>query len=243
MVYSLRQRRRAVELMDESGVNEQSLRTSLGFIRRVNRWLGYSRSTLGHLDKFSRSWRPGETIVIADFATGSGDIPRDILDWAAARHFHVRIIGFDLHATTARLARELARSRQAIVRADARRTPLADGGVDYAMCTMFLHHLSDDDAVAVLREMNRVARRGIILADLLRHYRAVGWARLLTLAAGPMVKHDAVVSVEQSFTRPEILKLAEKAGLDYVEYHRHFAHRFVLCGEKGSRAVLAGRWG
>ena len=60
---------------------------------------------------------------------------------------------------------------------------------------MFLHHLDDDAAAAVLREMDRVARRGIVAADLLRHRRAYAWVTLFTLLSGPMVKHDARASV------------------------------------------------
>ena len=80
--------------------------------------------------------------------------------------------------------------------------------------------------------MNRVARRGIIAADLLRRRRAYAWITLFTLAANPMVKHDARVSVAQAFTKEEILALRDRAGARFAQYHEHFAHRFALAGEK-----------
>jgi hypothetical protein len=97
---------------------------------------------------------------------------------------------------------------------------------------MFLHHLSDDEAEAVLRTMGRLARRGVIAADLLRHRRAYGWVSVLSLLANPIVRHDARVSVRQAFNREEVLRLRKRAGLSFAQYHRHFGHRFVLAGEK-----------
>jgi ubiquinone/menaquinone biosynthesis C-methylase UbiE len=228
------------EWMDAADADPAELRRSLAFIRRVNSLLGYTRSTLHHLDRFSRRWRAGETIRILDVATGSGDIPLAILRWAGRRGFDVRVVGLDLHAATAREAAGAARAagdavepfHLRIVLGDALRLPFADGSFDYVLSAMFLHHLDDADAARVLREIARVARRGIIVADLLRHRRAYAWISLFTLFAGPMVRHDARVSVAQAFTRAEVLRLADAAGLGYARYHRHFGHRFVLAGEK-----------
>jgi ubiquinone/menaquinone biosynthesis C-methylase UbiE len=118
------------------------------------------------------------------------------------------------------------------VQADALRLPFADGSFDYAHTAMFLHHLDDGAATAVLREMARVARRGIVAADLLRHRRAYAWISLFTLGAGPMVRHDARASVAQAFTKPEVLRLRDEAGIGFARYHRHFGHRFALAGER-----------
>src|SRR4051812_33253653 len=100
----LAHRRREPEWMDEPGADPAELRRSLAFIRRINTLLGYTRATLWHLDRFSRSWKPGERISIIDLATGSADIPRAILKWADRKGFDVRIVGVDRHAETAREA-------------------------------------------------------------------------------------------------------------------------------------------
>ena len=123
-------------------------------------------------------------------------------------------------------------TRLRIVQADVRNLPFAANTFDYALTAMFLHHLDDDDVVRVFAAMNRVARRGIVAADLLRNRRAYAWIRIFTLFANDMVKHDARVSVAQAFRRREILDLRDRAGIGFAQYHKHFAHRFVLAGEK-----------
>ena len=226
------------EWMDAPSADPADLRRSLAYIRRVNSLLGYHRATIGHLRRFSGAWTPGQVVRILDVATGSGDLPRAILRWARRSGHDVRVVGVDLHATT--LAEAAARTgpaergRLAFARADALRLPFADGTFDYATTSMFLHHLTDADAAAAVREMARVARRGIVAADLLRHRRAYAWIALFTLASGPMVKHDARASVAQAFTKAEALGLRERAGVTWAAYYRHFGHRFVLAGERGN---------
>jgi len=229
----LRERRREAEWMDRDDVDPRLLRRSLAFIKRVNTLFGYTRATISHLERFSRRWKPGQRIEIIDLATGSGDVPRAVLRWAARRGFEVHVVGVDRHTETVAAAREEGDVPSfTIVQGDALRVPFADGSFDYALTSMFLHHLSDDEAAAVMREMGRLARRGVIVADLLRHRRAYAWIRALTIFANPIVRHDAAVSVAQAFTREEVLVLRERAGLGFTEYHRHFGHRFVLAGEK-----------
>jgi SAM-dependent methyltransferase len=228
---SLEKRRREAEWMDDPHADPAILRDSLRFIRRINFWLGYTRATLSHLERFSRGWEKGKTIRVVDLATGSADVPRAILAWAEKSGWDVRVVGVDRHTTTADAARGNETKLQ-IVQGDVLDMPFADGAFDYAITNMFLHHLDDADVVRVLKTMDRISRRGVIVADLIRDRRAYRWIKLFTLMSNPMVRHDAAVSVGQAFTEPEVLSLRDRAGLGYCDYHRHFGHRFVLAGEK-----------
>ena len=231
----LRQRLRQSEWMDAVNVDPRDLEHSLAFIRLINASLGYTWATIRHLQHFSRHWKPGQRIEILDVATGSADIPRAILDWARQRNFDLHIVALDRHALTVRAAaRGRAQRRLRIIQADAFAMPFAPGSFDYVLCANFLHHLDDADACSALASMARLARRGIIIADLLRDWRAYLWICLLTIFARPIVRHDAKASVAQAFTAPEILALRDQAGLDFAQLHLHFAHRFVLAGEKAA---------
>src|SRR4051794_28318001 len=95
----LTRRIREQEWMDAPGADPEQLRKSLGFIRWVNKYLRYTRSTLSHLEKFSAGWKARERISILDVATGSADVPVGILEWARKRQFNVQMTGVDLHAT------------------------------------------------------------------------------------------------------------------------------------------------
>ena len=224
--------------MDDPAADPAELERSLKFIRRVNSWFGYTRSTIGHLDRFARSWERGRPVRILDVATGSADVPLAVLKWAERRGRDVRIVGLDLHQKTVDAARReaavagISEAKLSIVQGDATALPFEAGAFDYAMTSMFLHHLDEPVVVKVLREMDRVSARGVVVADLIRRRRAYAWITLFTLAAGPMVRHDARASVAQAFTRAEIEALRDRAGMGYAAYFEKFGHRFVLVGEK-----------
>ena len=246
--------------MDRPDADPAELRRALHFIRRVNRWLGYTRATLRQIERFSREWDRQTTYTLLDVATGSADVPAAIMRWARRRGWKVRVIGIDFHAgTIAAAAGAIAadstatepadgsavRGDQAqgdirqggitLLRGDALRLPLADASVDYAMTSMFLHHLTDADVTRALAELGRVARRGVVVSDLLRNRRAYAWISLFTCLTSEMVRHDARTSVRQAFTPAEICQLRDAAGLGQLTYRRHFGHRFTLAGEHRGR--------
>jgi ubiquinone/menaquinone biosynthesis C-methylase UbiE len=221
--------------MDAPTVDPVMLERGLRFIRRVNTWLGYTRATLARLEQFSRRWPAGKSVRMIDLATGSADVPLAIARWATRRGLDVEIVAVDLHERTCAAARRATRHepRVRVVRADVLAPlPFADQSFDYALSSMFLHHLDDEQIVTVLRAMDRVARRGILAADLLRNPQAYRWITLFTLASNPMLKHDARVSVAQALSLPEAWELARRANVTYATLSEHFGHRFVLAGEK-----------
>ncbi len=69
------------------------------------------------------------------------------------------------------------------LQADVRALPLDDGAWTSSHASLVLHHLDPADAVAALREMRRVARRGVVVNDLRRG--ALAFARQRDHGARP----------------------------------------------------------
>ncbi len=223
------------EYMDAPNVSRQDLLRELDYIRWVNRALGGTQVVVHHLkDWASAGLLPAGPMTILDVATGSADIPEAILNWAKTVGRRIQIMGVDLHPITLAIAREWTHGTEnlSLVRADALRLPLADNSVDIATCSMFLHHLNDDDALAVVREMLRVSRCGLIVNDLMR----TRWARaaiyLLTLFSDPQSRHDARLSVAKGWTVRETLVWRDRLKAPWLDCHRHPFARFTLAGLK-----------
>ena len=100
-----------------------------------------------------------------------------------------------------------------MVCADARALPFRDRSVDVAMCSQFLHHFEDGDAEHVVRELDRVARRAVIIADLRRSWIAAAgfWLVSFPMRFHPVTRHDGVVSVMRGFTAPELRRIVQAA--------------------------------
>ena len=205
------------ELLDHETPPPEERERIAGYLAFVNRWFGGTAAIERHL----RHVREPSTIL--DVAAGAADIPRDL----ARRHPHLRCIALDLSEWMLALAGGLPR-----IRGDVRWLPFRDRSVDFVITTHFFHHLTDEQILAVLKEFDRIARRGIIVNDLHRNRRAWFWIKLFTLGANRYVKYDGPQSVKKGFTVAELEALARRAGLDWLRVRRHFAHRLTLAGER-----------
>lgn len=213
----MRTRSTELELLDVENPPLDEMARVAGYLAFVNRWLGGTRAVAWHLKNVR------EPVTLLDVAAGAADIPLDL----ARRFPNLKPVAFDLSATMLSLARDIPR-----VRGDVRRLPFRDRSVDYVVSTHFFHHLADDQIVATLREFDRIARRGIIINDLLRRRRALFWIGLFTLFANRYVKTDGPLSVRRGFTVPEVEAFARRSGLEWLRVRVHFGHRFTLAGER-----------
>lgn len=227
------QRRRVPEKMDHPDVNPDELQRALRFLQRVNRFLGGSRATIRHLDEWFRDRTPGdEPLRVLDIATGSGDIPVAIVHWARKRGIPIKVIAIDSHRITLEVARKqtAAHPEIEIVEMDARELlgRFAPSSFHVTHTALFLHHLDDGDVVLVLRAMNTLASRGIIWSDLIRSPVTKVGVWPVAMISPPIVRHDAIVSMDAGFTRNEALALAREAGVEAPHWRSHLLHRFTL---------------
>jgi hypothetical protein len=234
----LTRRRLIAEHMDDPAAQRDDLDRSLRFIRMVNARLGGAAAALRWLRCWSAAWDPGETIRIIDLGTGSADIPLAIVRWAERAGRRVHITAIDRHPTTLALAREHIGDCSAITLLQTDALRLADqsrpGEFHIAHAGMFLHHLPDIEVVTALRIMDRLAARGVIWNDLVRGGLERLFIRLATVGASRLLRHDAVASVDNGFTRAEALDLAARAGWGKTSYRRHVFGRFTLVSAKPS---------
>jgi hypothetical protein len=77
------------------------------------------------------------------------------------------------------------------------------------MCSQILHHFDDESAGRFLREMNRVAKRAVIVSDLRRSWIAACgfWLVSFPLRFHRVTRHDGVLSVLRGFTAADLQRL------------------------------------
>lgn len=217
-------RRRGVELLEEPGVDAALLRRSLADVARANRLFGGTRAVLAELDLVVRELPADATLL--DVGTGIGDIPARAAKLAARRGVRLTTIGLDGAEPLAAASR--ARTAAAAC-ADARRLPFADRSVDVVTCSQVLHHFGDEEARIVLREMHRVARHRVIVADLRRSWIAAAgiWMVSFPLGFHPVSRHDGVVSVMRGYTVPELGTLVSTSLDASPEVRRRLGFRIT----------------
>ena len=237
-LFALPARSDALELLDEDHHDPTELAANLRDIRRVNHLLGGTSTTLRHLPDLVAAMPLSEPITILDLATGSGDIPVALTKWAAKHDRKVTIVASDYSQDILDLAKVQIAGHPdiALAQYDARSVPLPDDQFDIVLCALSLHHFTPDDAVLVLREMDRLARTGFILNDLRRGRLgyAAAWVAARLTTRNRLTRNDAPLSVRRAYTPAELNELLHGAGIDdaTITTHRWFRMAAVRSGAR-----------
>jgi 2-polyprenyl-3-methyl-5-hydroxy-6-metoxy-1,4-benzoquinol methylase len=219
------------EIMDQPGLDPRSHTRALRGLARVNFWSGSAGIVWPPVAGLARRLgNPG--LRVLDVATGAGDIP--IRLWRRARRAGIRLelAGCDVSPVAIQHARARAAAAGAEVHffvADVLRQELPPG-YDVVMCSLFLHHLSEEQARSFLRRAARAARHMVLVNDLVRSLAGLTLAHLgvRLLTTSPVVHVDGPRSVEGAFTPAEAVALAEGAGLRGATVARRWPFRYLL---------------
>jgi 2-polyprenyl-3-methyl-5-hydroxy-6-metoxy-1,4-benzoquinol methylase len=177
--------------------------------------------------------------TVMDVATGSGDIPVALDRMARAERLEARWIGVDASAHALARARDRASCAGTALelhQADATR-PLPVRA-DVVISSLFLHHLTEAQAIAALRAMRGAAVHALAVSDLRRSGPglALAWTASRVLSRSPVVHFDAVASVRGAFSEREMIGLAREAGLEGASIRRAWPQRMVLHWSSGARS-------
>ena len=220
-----------LEMMDRPQPVSPELERDLERIRQLNRWFGSYRLVL----KFMRRWiQPDARIRIADLATGSGDIPRLIADYARKIGAQVEIEALDRQPATLEIATKLSAGYREISYREANILERNSvGAYDIVLCTLTLHHFSDGDAVRVLQQCSELSRRFVLVSDLRRGFLLQAGVYLLTalIFREPMTRYDARLSAARAFSFSEMRDLALRAGWQNFGHEKfRFARQAIWLG-------------
>jgi 2-polyprenyl-3-methyl-5-hydroxy-6-metoxy-1,4-benzoquinol methylase len=201
-----------LELMDRPQPVSPELENDLRNLRELNRWFG----SHALISLFLSRWiKAGDNLRIVDLATGSGDIPRLVVEYARRIKANVQVDALDRQGATIEIAKRLSREYLEInfIQADLLEWQ-SSAQYDLVLCTLVLHHFSGPDALRVLQHCRDLSRKFVLVSDLRRGWLATGgvWFLTETLFRDEMTKYDGRLSAARSFSFAEIDELARRAG-------------------------------
>jgi len=219
-----------LELMDLPGQPAELLEEDLRNLRTINRYLGAYRAVLAGLDRLVGKHQTHRVSVL-DVGTGSGDIAASIARWARRRGIRAQITAIEPDPVTIRVAADRTRNVAEImpVRADGALPPFRAASFDFVLASQLLHHFDENSIIAALQTWSKLARRAIIISDLLRDPLAYYGIRLLTklFTRNVMTLTDAPLSVHRSFTIAEWRDLIRRTELGPAQVFPVFPFRVV----------------
>jgi 2-polyprenyl-3-methyl-5-hydroxy-6-metoxy-1,4-benzoquinol methylase len=216
--------------MDDPALDPAEHARALAGLARINRWTGSAACLQPAI--FAEARTHHRPVRVLDIATGSGDIPVTLARSASRAGLPIQFDGCDLSPTAVDQATARAQSANVpcrFFRHDLLRDPLPPG-YDIVTASLFLHHLTDDDAVRVLMSMKQAAGRMVLVSDLSRgrFNRALVWLGCRLLSRSPVVHFDGPVSVSAAFTPNEAADLAARAGMTGAHVSACFPCRWLF---------------
>ncbi len=210
------------EWMDRPQPVSPELISDLRNLRSLNRWFGSYRL----VRHFLRRWiRPNDKLRVLDLATGSGDIPRLVVEFARERRAFVQVDAVDFQESTVKIARDLSADFPEVTFHCADIKDFGEAAsYDLVLFSLALHHFKPEDATSLLRRCRELSRGRVLVADLRRGWLAKVGVDLLTatIFREAMTRNDARVSAERAFSFRELRDLARAAGWENFG-HRRFA--------------------
>ena len=225
--------KRATELerIDTGDYTPEEYKTFLREIAFINRYLGDGRALKKTLLAEIENKDLREFSVL-DVGCGSGELLRIIGEFSNKSSRRALLTGLDLNpiSSAATHSQSLEFPEIVSVQGDAFKLPFADGAFDYAISSLFFHHLTDERIPFVLNEMTRVARRGIYVVDLHRDPVAYFGYQVFCGVFGisPLVREDGSLSIKKGFREIDFSELAARTGFRNFKVSKVSPGRVVL---------------
>jgi 2-polyprenyl-3-methyl-5-hydroxy-6-metoxy-1,4-benzoquinol methylase len=229
-------RRRLIgELMDSPTLDPAAHQRALEGLRRINRASGTVERMAAPIIAWAKR-RHLTTLTILDIACGGGDVPVGVASLAKREGVSVQLTLSDRSPLAVREA--AAAAQNAGIDHD---THIDDAVAhaypqtyDLVTNSLFLHHLTEPEVVAVLTHMKQSARRAVFVSDLRRSVIGylIAWVGCRLLSDSPIVHYDGPVSVRAAWTVEELATMARQAGMDGVRVAHAWPWRMLLVWER-----------
>ncbi|HLG96756.1 MAG TPA: methyltransferase domain-containing protein [Bryobacteraceae bacterium] len=196
------------ELLDNAGPADAT--EVLKDLARVNRYFGGYRILRKIIGPLASRREP---FTLLDVGAASGDTGAML----RGRYPHATVVSFD------RQGFHLAAAPQPKIVGDAFQLPFRAASFDFVFCSLFLHHFTDEQVVALLGDFKRLARRAVLAIDLERGPLAFRFLPATQWLFGwhKMFVSDGLLSVQAAFKKRELLALARRAGLERARVSTH----------------------
>ncbi|RZJ27643.1 MAG: methyltransferase domain-containing protein [Flavobacterium sp.] len=216
--------------MDDLDLKGAELRQTLDKIAAINRCLGGNRLTLQGIKKLLRDIPKDLVVTILDAGCGNGDMLRDIADWAKKEQREIWLEGVDANQDTINHAKALSVHYSNIVykTVNVFDDSFATHKPDITICTLTLHHFSDQDIITLLEKFKKQSKIGLVINDLQRSGLAYRLFQLICLVfkMGEMVKNDGLISILRGFKREELRNFSKKLNFNKYSIRWKWAFRY-----------------
>lgn len=218
------------ELMDDPNVDIDILRRVFKDINRSNRFLGGNSITLGKVQKLIKEF-PRNQYNIIDMGCGDGEMLRELAVYFRKTEVDVALIGLDLNENAIAIGRELSVDFPEIkfLKQDILALKPMDLKCDIVLCTLTMHHFSNEQIPLFLSQFTKLASIGIIINDLQRsalaYYLFKGFSAIFIKTK--IAKLDGLISIKSGFKKQDLISFSKDLPHTTHSINWKWAFRYV----------------
>jgi 2-polyprenyl-3-methyl-5-hydroxy-6-metoxy-1,4-benzoquinol methylase len=222
------------EMIDRT-VPKDLLFQNLHELEFLNRNFGGHSTSLSGLQKLITDRDRDYHIV--DLGCGGGDTMIMVAEWARKSNFRVKLTGIDRNMDIINYLRHRCSRYPEIsaIATDYRRFIKNGTTADIIHCSLFCHHLTNEEIEELFGNFNRSARVGFVINDLRRSRLAYHLVKVFTtLANGSAIsRNDGPISVMRGFNISELKMFMTKASISNYHITKKWAFRVLITGYAG----------
>lgn len=230
MAINTQYRTQETEIMDDFSLQGEELRDALDQIARINQLLGGNKTTLHGIKKLLNQSDKNKTITIADIGCGNGDMLRMLAKFGQKNKLNFKLIGIDANDFTINYAKTLSTEYPNIEYkcVDIFSEDFKVLKYDIILCTLTLHHFSNEEILNIITIFNNNAKNGIIINDLHRSKTAYRLFELICFVfnLNRMSREDGLVSILRGFKKNELEEFSKKTNLQNYTINWKWAFRY-----------------
>ena len=221
-----------MEIMDDFSIKGVVYRDTLDKLELINRLLGGNKVTITGLKKLLQNQPKNKVIRIIDLGCGNGDILRDIAIFGRKENYLFKLVGIDANAAAIDYATELSKSYPEInfKKIDIFSDNFKKQEYDIALCTLFIHHFSNDEIISILSTILKNSSIGIVINDLHRNILAYYLFKFIGyFIKNKMVIEDGLISILKAFKREELETISTQMKVGFsIKWKWAFRYLWLL---------------
>src|SRR5690606_29166097 len=155
-----------------------------------------------------------EKITILDLGCGDGELLRQCAYFGKKNNLNIELIGLDFNENILQLA-EIKSSEFSNInfqKVDVFSEENLIPNCDIALCTLFLHHCSDERIDSFLKMLIEKTHIGLIINDLHRSRAAFNLFKVIIqlFLQADTARHDGLVSIAKGFKKQELESFSKR---------------------------------
>lgn len=221
------------ELMDDFHFQGKEMENLLSDLKRVNKWLGGNLITLNGIRQLLKKITNKNEITILDLGCGDGEMLRVCKESINIPGVRLKYIGLDANRHIIEEARRRSEAYPEIefITMDIFSEAFETIECDIAICSLFLHHFTDEEIELFLKKLYSMTKVGIVVNDLERSRIAFVLFKIVStlFVRTATARNDGLISIARAFKKKELKAFSKNiAAKHQIRWRWAFRYQWII---------------